>query len=115
MKCLAFLSQPTPDVREQLRQTLERQAISRSMASVSCQSGTEEEEEVRSDLNRSSRSFSIVHFPRRGDSAAAIGCRPVARVHDQHRPHFPPDRIRDDAAVIYHVIMIGSGHEYWRR
>jgi hypothetical protein len=77
------------------------------------QMGTEEEEEVRSNFNRSPGSFGIVHRLGGGDPAAPIRSRPVALVEDQYGPHFPPDRCGVDATVVDDVIMVWGGHEYW--
>src|SRR6185437_15207102 len=71
----------------------------------------EKQEEVGADLNRSASCFRIIHGPGGGDAAAAISRRPVALAQDEHRPHFPPDRLSVDAGIVYNMAVIRGGDE----
>ena len=74
--------------------------------------GAKEQKEVRADLDGSAGRFRSVHRARRRNTTATVRGRPILRIHDQHRPHFPPDRRGVDTAIVDDVIVIRSRHEY---
>ena len=75
-------------------------------------SGPEEEEEVRANLDRSAGRFRRIHLFHRSDTAASICCRPVALIQDQHRPNFPPDWFGVEKARVDDMAVIGRWHKY---
>jgi transposase InsO family protein len=71
----------------------------------------EEEEEVGADLCGSAGLFGCVHCLYRRDPPASVQRRPIRLLHDEHRPDFPPDRLRVDTVVVDDVAMIGRRYE----
>lgn len=84
------------------------------MPGLARQVGTKEEEEIRSNFNRSARSLCVIHRLRRCDAATAICGWPVALIENEDGPHFPPDRSRVHTAVVDHVVVVWSWNEDWR-
>src|SRR5690349_10799631 len=72
------------------------------------------EKEIRSHFDRSACRFRVVHHLGRRNPAAAIGCRPVALEHHEHRAYLPPDRSGVDTGVVDHVAVVRRWDEYGR-